>query len=693
MQLAKIKTKNRIAKLKSAINKYRYLYHVLNKSEISEEALDSLKHELLKLEEQFPEFRTQDSPTQRVSGKVLKKFKKIRHERPMISLEDVFSEEEFEEWIVRIQKLATGQKFEWFDELKFDGLALSLVYKDGALERAATRGDGVIGEDVTNNVRTMESIPLNLALRGAVPSENLQEIKKLLSTGIIEVRGEAILTKKNFEMVNREQKRQGLPMYANPRNLAAGSIRQLDPKIIASRKLDFFAYDLLGVNSFKRHSDKHNVLSVLGFKTGGTFEQICKTTKEVFEHQKQIGSLREKLDYSIDGIVVSVNSISLFQKLGVVGKAPRGAIAFKFAPLESTTIVEDIIVQVGRTGVLTPVAVLRPTVIGGVVVSRATLHNEDEIIRLGVKIGDSVIVGRAGDVIPNIRRVLKELRTGKEKNFSIPAHCPVCDTKVIKEKGGVLIYCPNKKCKARSRKWLSHFVSKKAFNIDGLGPKILDAFLDKGLIQDASDIFTLREGDIASLERFGKKSASNIIQSIQNSKRINIYNFLYALGILHVGEETAQLLARKIYENIEDKTFPIHALIKFLQSFSLEELQSMPDIGPKVAQSIYEWFYDPRNVKFMKKLENAGILLQTPRAIVAGNKLKGMSFVFTGEMEKMSRDEAKELVRVQGADASESVSKKTSFVVVGENPGSKYEKAKKLGVKIIDKQSFLKLFS
>lgn len=691
MKLTKIQAKNRIEKLKNAINKYRYIYHVLNKSEISDEALDSLKHELFTLENQFPEYRTSDSPTQRIEGGVLKEFKKINHEHAMLSLEDVFSEEEFSEWIARIQKLITGEKIEWFGELKFDGLALSLIYEDGVLLRAATRGDGKIGEDVTNNIRTIEAIPLRLELHKSLPAQQSQKIISLLTKGIIEVRGEAILTKKNFVMINREQQRNGLPTYANPRNLAAGSIRQLDSKITASRKLDFFAYDLICTNIFDRHSDKHKALVALGFKTGMGLEQICSTKEDVFEHQKKIASLRESLDYHIDGIVVSVNSFELFQKLGVVGKAPRGAIAFKFAPSEATTMVENIIVQVGRTGVLTPVAVLRPVAIGGVIVSRATLHNEDEIVRLGIKIGDSVIVGRAGDVIPDIRRVLGELRTGKERNFSMPMCCPVCDSKVIKETGGVLMYCSNKKCPARSREGLYHFVSHKAFNIDGLGPKILDAFLDNGLIQDAADIFALREGDIAPLARFGEKSAVNLIQAISRSKNITVSRCLYALGILHVGEETAQLLAQKIVEDIKKKNISIGDFVKFFKSFSLDALQRVPDIGPKVAKSIHEWFRDAYNIAFMKKLENARILLIVPPALDSGNKLKGTSFVFTGEMKNISRNEAKERTRILGGDASESIGKKTSYLVVGKNPGSKYEKAKKFGVKIINETQFLQM--
>ncbi len=672
--MKKEEARERIEKLKKLIDKYRYAYHVLNRSEISDEALDSLKHELKKLEDQFPDLITPDSPTQRVSGQPLKEFKKVAHQVRMISLEDIFSEQEFSEWLLRIKKLAPSGKFEFYSEPKFDGLAISLIYKNGILHQASTRGDGVVGEDITQNAKTIESIPLKIDLaKGGQAKEKM-----------IEVRGEAIITKKNFDRINREQKKRGLPAYANSRNLAAGSVRQLDPKITSSRKLDFFAYDILGP-VYNLHSEEHAALKALGFKTGYDFEKLCKNEDEVFAHHKKIAHVRESLEYIIDGIVVSVNSNELFKKLGIVGKAPRGAVAFKFSPKEATTVVEDIVVQVGRTGALTPVAILRPVEIAGVVVSRATLHNEDEIKRLGLKIGDSVIVGRAGDVIPDVKKVLTGLRTGKEKNFHMPPHCPVCKRAVSKKSGEVQSYCLNKLCPARHREGMYHFVSRKAFNIDGLGPKILDAFLDEGLIQDAADIFDLKEGDIAPLERFGEKSAGNIVRAIDASKKVTLPRFLYALGILHVGEETALVLARQFPAASPD------SLLKKYKDIGKEELEKIPDVGPKVAESIHEWFGDPTNHKFLEKLDRAGIKIEVPKIKTSGLKLKGKSFVFTGEMEKLSRDEAKEKVRDLGGEASESVSKKTGYVVAGSNPGSKYDKAKKLGVEILDEKQFLKM--
>ena len=668
--MIKSEAKERIEKLKNLVDKYRYQYHVLNKLEISEEALDFLKHELKKLEDEFPNLVTADSPTQRVAGKPLKEFKKVRHQTKMMSLEDVFSEEEFSEWVDRLDRLIKSKPNHFYPhtksfgvgvyaEPKFDGLALSIVYEGGVLKYAATRGDGQVGEDVTQNVRTIESVPLKIRAKGRV-----------------EVRGEAIITKKNFEAINKRQKNKGASLYANTRNLAAGSLRQLDPKITASRRLDFFAYDLSGAE-FKNHSEEHKALRDLGFKTGGGLEGICKKPEEVFLRYKKIAERREKLPYNIDGIVVSIDSNDLFKKLGVVGKAPRGTIAFKFAPKETTTKVEDIIVQVGRTGALTPVAILKPVEIGGVVVSRATLHNEDEIKRLGVKIGDSVIVGRAGDVIPDIRKVLKELRTSREREFHMPKHCPVCKKPIEKKEGEVQAKCVNKFCPAMHREGLYHFVSRKAFNIDGLGPKILNAFLDHGLIQDASDIFELKEGDIAPLERFGEKSAENLVEAIKSSRKITLARFLYALGILHVGEETAIDLAEHF------------GSLEKLEHMSKENLESIPNIGEVMAESVYGWFRDERNKNFLKNLLKY-IDIENPKKKKPG-KLAGKTFVFTGEMESMSRDEAKAKVRELSGDPSETVSKNTDYVVVGENPGSKYARAQKLGVKIIDEKEFLKM--
>src|SRR3990167_4266047 len=668
--MTKPEAKGRIEKLKKLIDKYRYQYHVLNKLEISEEALDSLKHELKKLEDEFPELITLDSPTQRVAGKPLKEFKKVKHQTKMMSLEDVFSEEEFSEWLTRIKKLAPRDVFHFYAEPKFDGLALSIVYEDGVLKYAATRGDGEVGEDVTQNVRTIESVPLRIDAKGRV-----------------EARGEAIITKKNFEAINRKQKKKGGQIYANSRNLAAGSLRQLDPKITASRRLDFFAYDLLGV-ALEKHSEEHNALRDLGFKTGDDLEERRKDAGEVFKHYKKIAERREKLAYNIDGIVVSVDGNGLFKKLGTVGKTPRGAIAFKFSPKETTTKVEDIIVQVGRTGALTPVAVLRPVQIGGVTVSRATLHNEDEIKRLGLKIGDTVIVGRAGDVIPDVRKVLKELRTGREKEFHFPKE--FCGQKVVRVAGEAAykIFYPEK-YELVNRKRLYQFAAKNACDMEGIGPKIIGAMMDNNLISDAADLFDLKTGDLVPLERFAEKSAENVIESIQKSKTVPLNKFINALGIPHVGEETAVDIGKKLV--LAKSINHPRDIVDAVSAMKLEDWRSIPNIGPTVAESIHGYFQDKNNLAFLRNLDKVGVKIVSPKASPTPQNFKGKIFVLTGGLENMTRDQAKDKIRERGGDVSSSVGKIIDYVVAGSEPGEKYERAKRLGIKIIDEKQFIKM--
>lgn len=665
--------KERVQKLRDLINKYRYQYHVLNKLEISEGALDSLKYELKKLEDEHPELITSDSPTQRVEGKALSKFKKVEHSSRMLSLEDAFSEDDMQNWEKRLLKILPKEKFEYFAELKFDGLALSLVYENGVLARGATRGDGRVGEDITPNVRTMESIPLRLETHGKISAHT----KKVLEQSRIEVRGEAIIAKKSLEILNREQEKKGGKIYANSRNLAAGSLRQLDPALVARRKIEFFAYDLLVEGAPPKHSEEHEVLHELGFKTD-PFAKIGKSIGDIFRIYQEVVEKREKFAYEIDGLVVCLNQNALYERAGVVGKAPRGATAYKFAPKEATTIVEDIVVQVGRTGVLTPVAHLRPVGIGGVTVSRATLHNEDEIRRLGVKIGDTVVVGRAGDVIPDVKKVLTELRTGKEKEFRMPRECPVCGEAVSKDKGGVATRCVNKNCRSLKREGLYYFVGKNGFDIDGLGPKTIDVLLDQGLIQDAADLFDLQEGDIAPLERFGEKSAENIIRALAKSKRVELPRFLTALGVLHVGEETARDLAEH-FGNLER-----------IMDADEARILEVKNVGEVMARSIVKYFHDKHNRRFIEKLKQKGIAVGKSKKRAPG-KLTGKTFVFTGELETLGRDAAKNLVRELGGEATESVSKKTNYVVVGADPGSKHEKAQKLGVTILTEQQFLKM--
>jgi len=664
----KKQAKERIEKLKKEIRHHSYLYHVLDKSDISDSAFDTLKNELEELEYKFPDLITPDSPTQRVSGKPLDKFEKFHHLTPMLSFNDAFSREEMEDWITRNEKIVKDfDRKGFYCELKIDGLAIELVYENDVLKVGATRGDGLIGEDVTNNLKTVGAIPLRLA--GKIS----QSWPKTLV-----VRGEVFLSKKEFEKINKDLEKKKEKTYANPRNLAAGSIRQLDPKITASRHLDSFAYALITDLGQKVHEEEHKLLKSFGLKINPN-NRFCKDLEEVEKFRKHWEKTREKLDYEIDGIVVIVNENAVFRKLGVIGKAPRGAIAYKFSPREATTIVENVIWQVGRTGVLTPVAVLKSVEIGGTTVSHATLHNFDEIKRLGVEIGDTIIVGRAGDVIPDIREVLKHLRTGREKEIKVPHLCPICGSKIIKIGDEVAYRCSDKNCGAILRERIYHFVSKKAFDIVGIGPEIINRFLDEGLIKDAADLFFLKEEDIQHLERFAEKSASNIINSIQSKKNVKLERFLFGLGIPQVGEETAFDLAKYLGSLEKIKSVPI------------EELEKIRDVGPKVSESIYKWFREKRNLEFLQKLKKAGIKIIKEKERKTNPKIKDKNFVFTGTLEKFSREEAEELIRGLDGDASSSVSKDTDFVVAGSEPGSKYDKAKKLGVKILSEQEFLKM--
>ena len=662
--MAKEEAAQRIRKLKELINRHRYLYHVQDRQEISEAALDSLKKELFDLERKFPEFITSDSPTQRVGGRPLEKFEKAKHYQPMLSLNDAFSPKDMEDWLDRVSKILTEQEkkqIDFYCELKIDGLAIELVYQGGILKQGSTRGDGQIGEDVTQNLKTIEAIPLKLE----IPRQ-------------IVVRGEVFCSKKELERINKEQKRSGLPEFANPRNLAAGSIRQLDPKITVSRRLDSFAYDLITDLDQKTHQDKHGILKNLGFKTN-SHNKYCQNLGQVLEFHNFWQKEREKLPYEIDGIVVVINNNKIFKKLGVVGKAPRAAIAFKFPLKQAATVIEDIKVQVGRTGAITPVALLKPVEIGGATISRATLHNENEIKRLGIKIGDTIIVGRAGDVIPAIIKVLPELRTGREKEFKMPKFCPSCGGKLAKPAGEALWRCLNPGCFAKLREYFYHFVSRNSFDIVGLGPKIIDRLVDKGMIQDTSDLFRLKEGDILPLERFAERSSQNLISAIQARKKIVLSRFIYALGIRNVGEKTANDLA-EYFGSVEN-----------LQKAFFDDLQKITDVGPIVAKSIHNWFKNKKNSEFLEKLKEAGVKIQYQKSKIKNQKLQGLTFVLTGSLETLAREKAKEIIRQLGGDISESVSKNTNFLIAGKEPGLKYEKAKKLGVKIINKEEFLKI--
>ncbi len=689
--MTKSEIKQRIEKLKKTIRYHRYLYHILDKQEISSEALDSLKKELFDMEQDSPEFITPDSPTQRVGGKPIKKFKKVKHSVPMLSINDAFGRKDIVAWQERNEKFLSKEDrtvIDYYCELKIDGLAVELIYKDNMLWKGSTRGDGLIGEDVTQNIKTIEAIPLRIREKESILKEmrkrGLSETMEKIHGGIPEliVRGEVFITKKHFEQINKERKERGFSSYANPRNLAAGSIRQLNPCITASRGLDFFAYDMITDLDAKTHQEKHQILEAMGFKVA-PYSKVCKAIEDILEFFKTIKTLRKELAYEIDGIVININSNYLFEKLGAIGKSPRGVIALKFPLRQVVTKVLDIKIQIGRTGVLTPVAILEPVRVGGVTISRATLHNEDEIKRLDIRIGDSVIVGRAGDVIPDIIKVLPELRTGAEKVFEMPMTCPSCGTKVVRIRDKVDWRCPNPKCFGQKRRYFHHFVSRAAFNIDGLGPKIVDQLLEYGLVSEPSDLFFLKQGDLIFLERFADKSAGNLIAAIQKSKKISSPRFIFALGIKNVGEETARILANHF------------GILENLKMASVEDLQGIKDIGPIVAQSIHQWFKDKKHLEFLEKLETAGIIL--PQKLLASSKnnksqrLDNKAFVLTGTLVSINREKAKESIRALGGKISNSVSRDTDYLVVGENPGSKLRKAKTLKVKQLSEQRFLKM--
>ncbi len=666
--------KTRIKKLKREIERYGHAYHTLDNPIVSDATYDSLRKELDGLEEKHSALARPDSPSQRVGGAPLEKFEKVKHEGQMYSFNDAFSEEDMALWVGRVETyLKCKVKPEFYVELKIDGLAVELIYVGGELVQGSTRGDGIVGEDVTQNLKTIEAIPLKL--RGDYP-------KRLV------VRGEVFLSKKEFERINRNQEKAGKPGYANPRNTAAGAIRQLDPRVVASRKLDALIYGLTTDIGQKTHDDEHKLLHKLGFKTHNTHNKVVDSLYEVFKYRDGWEKSKDRLPFQIDGVVVTLNDNGVFSDAGVVGRAPRGAVAYKFSPSEATTVIKNIKVQVGRTGALTPVAVMEQVKLGGTTVTHATLHNFDQIERLGVRIGDTVIVQRAGDVIPRVTEVLKNFRTGSEKKFKIPVKCPIDNSPVKKE--GVIYRCSNPSCRARLRESLRHFVSRGAFNIEGLGPKILDVFLDQGLVSDTAGIFTLDEGKIATLSGFGEKSAINIIKETKVRKKVGLPRFIYSLGIFHIGTENAYLLAGELEKEGRYITKPTD-LLRTLGKFSDERLQKIEGIGPKVTESIIDWLGNSKNIELLRKLEKVGVRIVGFEPVSREGKLKGKTFVLTGTLEKMSREKAKESIRRLGGHTAESVSSKTDYVVTGANPGSKIDKARELGVERITGVEFLEM--
>ncbi len=695
--MLKEEAKKRIEKLKAEINHHRYLYHVLDRQEISDAALDSLKNELFKLEQEFPDLITPDSPTQRVGGQPLDKFRKVEHSSPMLSLFDAFSAEDMRAWQERIQKLLPPDtKLDYFCELKLDGLAAALRYEAGVFTLGATRGDGRIGEDVTQNLKTIESIPLKLReptekelKKIGLDNKQIKAVRQALASGVLEARGEAIMTKKVFNELNKRYKKEGKSLLANPRNGAAGSIRQLDPRLTAERKLDFYVYEIATDLGLKTQEQKWQLARLLGFKTLAE-NKYCPDLAAVERFHHYWEARRDRLPFEIDGVVVKVNNLSLWPVLGVVGKGPRYMMAYKFAGEQVTTKIKDVVWQVGRTGILTPIAVLEPAPVGGVTVSHATLHNMDEIRRLGIKIGDTVIIERAGDVIPKVVKALPKLRDGREKVIKVPSRCPMCGAKVVKVPGEVAYRCSNPDCYAVNLRRLIHWASKGAVDIEGLGPKIIEQLVKEGLVQDVADFYRLTVDDLKPLERFADKSAENLVKAISEKKEIDLPRFLYALGIRHVGEETAMLVAEFIKQRTQLK-FGIQDIVKVFNKIKLEELKKIKDIGPIVARSIYQWFRDKKNIELLKKLERNGVKIKISKSSGRAQPLAGKTFVLTGALSSLTRDEAKAKIRELGGHVSSSVSAKTDYVVAGENPGSKYEKAKKLGVRIIGEEEFLKM--
>jgi len=690
--------KERISKLRHEVERYRYAYHVLDKSLVSDSVSDSLKHELATLEEQFPDLVTPDSPTQRVGGKPLEKFKKVVHATPMLSLTDAFGLDELVTWEDRIKKLLADSRqptadLDYYAEPKTDGLAVSLVYEDGVLVTGATRGDGLTGEEVTQNLKTIEAIPLRLADTETVKqsakdlglAEILIEAAQRALHGRFEVRGEAFFPIKAFEGLNRAQQAKGQPTFANPRNTVAGSIRQLDPKVTASRKLDCFIYAVAQPErvGLQTHQGEHQLARLLGFRVN-PYDELCPDLATVEKYHKKIAAKRAKLPYWIDGTVITVNETSLFRRLGVIGKAPRGSVAYKFAPEEATTVILGITVQVGRTGALTPVAVLKPTVVAGSTISRATLHNEDEVIRKDVRIGDTVVIHKAGDVIPEVESVLTSMRPKRAREFRMPTKCPVCAGKVVKE--GAMHRCVNPKCPAKDRQRIRHFIARGAFDIEGIGPKIIEKFVELGLITDAADLYKLEKGDIEPIERFGEKSAENIYISIQSRKKVPLDRLLFALGIRHVGDITAQALARELAAH---KVHSIDDLIHVTQAMTVEEFQRIPDVGPVVGKAMYDYFHDQMSVRFLRKLKEVGVSFEVPKGLKGKGKLAGKTVVFTGSLASMSREEGEEKVRELGGITADSVTKKTDYVVAGPGAGEKLDKARQLGKTVISEKDFL----
>lgn len=658
-----------INKLREEIRRHEDLYYLREEPEISDREYDELLEKLRQLEQKHPDLVTPDSPTQRVGGRPAESFPEFVHRSPMLSLDNSYSIEELRAFDERCRKLAGGPAPDYVAELKIDGLSLSIHYQDGLFVRGVTRGDGTRGEDVTPNVRTIRSVPLKLAEKASKAARE------------IEVRGEAYLGRKVFERINAEREEEGEPRFANPRNAASGAIRQLDPAKVAKRRLEMFAYDVLagGRKAFPSHWDALDWLERAGLRVNPN-RALCTSIDEVIEFCNRMEAGRDDLGYEIDGVVVKVNSTALQEKFGATSKAPRWAIAYKYAARQATTTVNDIIVQVGRTGALTPVAMLEPVQLGGVTVSRSTLHNEDEIERLGLRIGDRVLIERGGDVIPKVIKVVESKRTGKEKKFRMPATCPVCGGLVSRPEGEAVSRCIAADCPAQLVGRLLHFASRRAMRIEGLGFALAEQLIAKEMVHDVADLYSLKLDGLAGLERMAEKSAANVLEQLEASKTRDLWHLIYGLGIRHVGERTAGILARHF------------GSLDKLAGASVEELDDIHEIGLTMAQSIHDWFNDQGNKQLCDRLRTAGVRTEAEQAAVSSNEeFAGKQFVLTGTLPGMTRDEARALIEAGGGRVTASVSKKTDFVLAGAEAGSKLDKANQLGVTVIDEAAFKKM--
>jgi len=652
--------KKKIEELKKFLRIQEEYYYEKDLPIIKDEDYDRVFRELVELEKQFPDLVTPDSPTHRIGGAPLKAFKTVTHKRPLLSLDNAMDEEELLDFDKRVREGLKINKIEYVSELKMDGLAVSLIYKKGKFNIGSTRGDGVHGEDITQNLKTIRSIPL--ALKEPVD---------------LEVRGEVYLAYDDFIKLNQEREEAGESIFANPRNAAAGSIRQLDSKITASRPLDIFIYFAETHPKLKTHYKTLDYLKKLNFKLNPN-TKLCNGIEEVKKYIKYWAKAREKLQYEIDGIVVKINDLAAQEKLGATSRAPRWAIAFKYPPMQAVSVIEEIKVQVGRTGAITPVAYMKPVHLAGVMVKRATLHNEDEIKRKGIKVHDHVVVQRAGEVIPEVVKVVKEKRTGKEKEFHMPKKCPVCGEELYRPEGEAITRCINARCPAQVKGHIRQFCMREAMDIEHVGPALIEQLVEKKLVKDAADLYSLEKKDVQKLERFADKSAQNVIDSIQASKDRPHDRLLFALGIRMVGRHVASLIAQ-YYESLED-----------LFNIKAEKLTKIAGIGPKVAQSVEHFFSQKENHHLIERLKKAGVRIRAAKA-KGPQPFKGKTFVFTGGLDKLTRPEAEEMVRNLGGHPSSSVSKQTDFVIVGHEPGSKFDKAKKLGVKCITEAEFLKM--